>query len=33
MVSYQNSEPVFYQTYQNARITVDLGVRRKTEPE
>ena len=32
MISYQNSEPVFYQTYQNGRIIVDLGVRRKTEP-
>ena len=29
MISYQNGESVFYQTYQNARNIVDLGVRRK----
>jgi len=33
MVSYQNSEPVFYQTYQNARNIVDLGARRQAVPE
>ena len=33
MVSYQNSEPVFYQTYQNARNIVDLGGRRQARPE
>ncbi len=33
MVSYQNSEPVFYQTYQNVRNIVDLGARRQAPPE
>ncbi len=33
MVSYKNSEPVFYQTYQSARNIVDLGARRQAVPE
>ena len=33
MVSYQSNEPVYYQTYQNARNIVDLGARRQAEPE
>ncbi len=33
MLSYQNTEPVFYQTYQNVRNIVDLGARRQAPPE
>ena len=33
MISYQNGESVFYQTYRNARNIVDLGARRQAEPE